>query len=115
MTNQFRLDVGQRIRKLREDAGYSNQRDFAKLVGVGASDLSRIERGLRKLDTVLLRRIATQLNVSMDAFFPESRAAVALTRRGDADAASMERMVNWAENLRADLDRVSGYVAGSRD
>lgn len=40
---------GQRIRSAREDAGYANQGDFAKLVGIAQATLSEIETGESKL------------------------------------------------------------------
>jgi transcriptional regulator with XRE-family HTH domain len=113
MTNQFRLSAGQRIREMREAAGYRNQREFARELGISASELSRIERGLRRLDTVLLRRIAEKLNTTMDAFFAEETQMLALARAGDADSESMQRMVAWAEELRADINRVAEYVGPS--
>jgi transcriptional regulator with XRE-family HTH domain len=113
MTNQFRLSVGQRIREMREVAGYRIQREFARELGISASELSRIERGLRRLDTVLLRRIAEKLNTTMDAFFTDGTQMLALARAGDADSDSMQRMVAWAEELRADINRVAEYVEPS--
>ena len=38
------LDLGDRIRELREQAGY-NARDFGRAVGISASKVSRIENG----------------------------------------------------------------------
>lgn len=112
MTNDFRLAVGQRIRSLREAAGYRNQGEFAKLLGKSPSELSRLERGLRKLDTLLLREIALKLDVPMEAFFPEERHAMALARQGDADESGVQDMVSWALDLRKDLDQVADYAAG---
>lgn len=113
MTNNFRVSAGQRIRQMREAAGYRNQREFAKELGISASELSRVERGLRRLDTVLLRQIAEKLDVAMDDFFVEGTQTLALARAGDADRESMRRMVSWAESLRADLDQVADYVEPS--
>lgn len=112
MTNDFRVAVGQRIRELREAAGYRNQREFAQLLGMSPSELSRVERGLRKLDTMVLRQIAECLKTPIDAFFPDERAGLALARKGDADDATIDEMVTWALDLRADLDQVSNYAAG---
>jgi transcriptional regulator with XRE-family HTH domain len=113
VTNSFRVSVGQRIRELRDAAGYRNHREFATLLDISPSELSRIERGLRNLDTVLLRRIAEKLDVSMDAFFPDDRRAMALKRQGDANDAAMADVVAWAVDLGADVDRVSHYIVGS--
>lgn len=112
MSKQFRTQVGQCIRAQREAAGYRNQAEFARRVGISASELSRIERGLRRLDTVLLRRIADVLEVSMDAFFPDESRSLAFARRGDAEDEAMREMISWAVDLRADIDRVDDYLAG---
>lgn len=103
---------------MREAAGYRNQGEFARALKISPSDLSRIERGLRRLDTVLLRRIATKLDVSMDDFFPDEHRAgdgetMALARKGDADDAAMATMIDWALNMQSDLERVAAYTGGS--
>lgn len=120
MTDSYRLQIGRRIRARREAAGYRNQAEFARQLEISPSDLSRIERGLRRLDTVLLRRIATTLEVSMDSFFPDEyradeRETMALARQGDANDSSMARMVSWALDLQADLDRVATYTGASAE
>jgi transcriptional regulator with XRE-family HTH domain len=110
----FRFTLGRRIKAQREAAGYRQQRDFARALGISPSDLSRIERGLRGVDTVLLRRIADTVGGTMDSLLPSvQNEATAFARRGDADGDAMKEMVDWASRLRADIDRVSEYLAGS--
>ena len=56
---------GQRIRGAREDAGYDNQGEFAKMVGLSQSSLSEIENGDSKLpSSPVLIRMCELLNKS---------------------------------------------------
>ena len=56
-TVQTMQTTGQRIRSARVDAGYENQGDFAKLLGISQASLSEIETGESKLPSspVLVR------------------------------------------------------------
>ncbi|MGH3091884.1 MAG: helix-turn-helix domain-containing protein [Gaiellaceae bacterium] len=112
MPSPFRELVGRRIREERESAGYMNQRRFAELVGLDPSQLCRIELGQRNVDSVLLRRIADALEVSMDDFFEERRQELALARQGDADDESTQEMIAWTLGLRRDIDLLFDYVGG---
>lgn len=101
--------VGQRIREERQAAGYTRLEDFAAVLEIDHTYLSRIERGERGLDSLLLARIATQLDVPMDSFFdPERGAVLALARgrTGERDA-----MVEWGLELLADIDYAEQIVA----
>lgn len=73
--------IGTRIRRIRIRQGKS-QREVAQLAGIGAPHLSRIENGLRPLDSrSLAHQIATALQVPISTLFEEpavdSDAAVA--------------------------------------
>lgn len=112
MTDNYRIQLGARIREVRRAAGYNQGGDFARALGLDPSQLSRIERGLRRIDSMLLRRIATVLDVPLDSLFPDSRTGVALARQGDGADAKLKRMIDWALELRTDLDIVEDHVAG---
>jgi transcriptional regulator with XRE-family HTH domain len=112
MTDNYRVLLGRRIRETREAAGYRNQADFARLLNMDASQLSRIERGLRRIDSLLLRRIAEILEVPLEALFPDDQRGAALARRGDGEDEGMRKMIDWAFALRTDIDTVSDYVGG---
>ena len=90
--------IGRRIREEREDRQLTLQ-ELAHDVGIDGPRLSRIERGLRGIDTLVLRRIAVRLGLSMDAFFEVSPAGMTHSRRGTADDDAMEEMVAWAAAL----------------
>ena len=65
MTQQADGAVGERIRRLRIDAGYS-QRQLAQAVGVGFPHISKIESGKEPASEGLLRRIAAELGADED-------------------------------------------------
>lgn len=54
-----------RIRKMREDAGYSREK-FAEMIGVSAAYLSAFERGKVGCSVITLKKICTVLGVSAD-------------------------------------------------
>lgn len=100
--------VGQRVREERIAAGYSRLDDFATAIGVDPTNLSRIERGERGLDSLVLARIAGVLNVPMDAFFDAERGQVlAMARGGDGQ---QDPMVMWGVELLEDMSYVERVV-----
>ena len=99
------------MRQLREEAGYTNQGEFAERLGVSGSQLSRMESGQRAISTLDLRRAAEIVGVSMDAFFAPAVDTVVLARPGEAEDPAMDEMVSFARELRTDLDAVAAYGA----
>jgi transcriptional regulator with XRE-family HTH domain len=61
--------VGQRIRQLRQEQGFS-QEDFAAEVGLDRSYMGGIERGERNIAILNLIRIAKTLGVEVGDLFP---------------------------------------------
>lgn len=61
--------LGQQIRKLREERGYS-QEDFAIEAGLDRSYMGGIERGERNIATLNLIKIAKALKVEVGELFP---------------------------------------------
>jgi len=105
---QFRAELGQRIRELRREHGYDNQGEFAAKIGLDGPALSRIERGQRGVDTLVLQRIAAVLDVSMDEFFAPRR-ELALARSGDTEDPAMAEMLDWARTIQRNFDVVEAY------
>jgi transcriptional regulator with XRE-family HTH domain len=62
------LDIGLEIRILRERLKVS-AKELAGRVGLSQSQMSRLEKGQRRIDTQVLRRIATALDVDPSYFF----------------------------------------------
>jgi len=94
--------IGQRIKEEREKAGYT-QAQLAERVAIDDSVLSRIENGQRGIDSLILRRVATTLDVPMDRLFaaPET---LALARSNDSE--QVRGMIEWARRMKADLSFV---------
>ena len=63
------VKLGQKIRNLRKDEGFS-QEDFAAEVGLDRSYMGGIERGERNISSLNLIRIAKALKVEVGELFP---------------------------------------------
>ncbi len=63
-----REQIARRCRELRDEAGLT-QAEVAAKVGVDQSVISRIEAGERRVDSVMLQRLADVFGVSPAAFF----------------------------------------------
>lgn len=61
-------DIGLEIRILRERLKIS-AKDLAERVGLSQSQISRLEKGQRRIDTGILQRIAQELDVEVSHFF----------------------------------------------
>jgi len=59
---------GRAVRKLREDAGVSQER-FAYKAGIDRAFMSRIERGKTNASLTTIDRVAKALNVSLETLF----------------------------------------------
>lgn len=62
--------MGTEIRLLREQRGMSGK-DLAAAIELSQSQISRLEAGLRRVDTTLLPKLAEALSVSITHFFPK--------------------------------------------
>jgi transcriptional regulator with XRE-family HTH domain len=105
---QFRIALGQRLRELRKEHGYT-QGEFAERIGLDGPALSRIENGQRGIDTLVLQRASAVLDVSMDAFFAQEQ-ELALARSGDVDDPAMVEMLDWARTMQRNFDVVAAYA-----
>ena len=63
------LKIGKRIRKLREEAGYS-QEAFASEAGLDRAYYGGVERGERNISSLNLILIAATLKVEVGELFP---------------------------------------------
>lgn len=109
MDNELYSLIGRRLRAIRIEHGYDNQREFAELIDIDAPRLSRIEQGKRGIDTLVLRRAAQKLEVPMEAFFEEPQPELALAR-GDAEDPAQTAMLDWARTLQDNIATVERYV-----
>ena len=59
------VEVGENIKRAREQAGFTQER-FSEMVGLGPKSLSAIERGASGISLSALRRICQVLAISSD-------------------------------------------------
>lgn len=96
--SQLKQTIGHRIREEREQRGLK-QHDLAEAIGIDPPSLSRIEKGSRGIDSLILRRVARLFELPMDAFFESKSDEMAMARRGDAADGSMQEMLDWGLRL----------------
>lgn len=102
--------IGRRIREERIRAGFDNQAEFARVLDMDNTKLSRIESGQRRADSVLLQQIADRLDLPMETLLRDPTPELALARQGAAGEQAMQAMIDWATALRADMRTVAAYV-----
>lgn len=90
-----------RIRKAREDMGYTRER-FAEVLDVSVSYLAELERGRTGISVKLLIKVCKALGLSADyVLFGEERADN--KRRGEAIARIDERYLPLLDKMIAEL------------
>lgn len=73
--------VGMRVRQARADAGMT-VRELARRIGVSASHVSQVERGIGAFSVPALYAVARELDVSMHALLDPPDEALALSANG---------------------------------
>ena len=79
--------LGKVIARLREDRGIS-QADLAARVGISQPTLSRFERGAGKPDALTMKKLATELGISVDAVHGRIDEVLVRAKRLSANATS---------------------------
>ena len=99
----MKYEIGARIRKYREDRGYS-QKELAELIGVSNSRISNWEQGVNRPDADILVDLCKTLNVS-----PSELLDVHLK---DDELNDMERKVINAYRAKKDLQSAVNILLG---
>ena len=99
----MKYEIGARIRKFREDRGYS-QKELAELIGVSNSRISNWEQGINRPDADILVDLCKTLNVS-----PSELLDVHLK---DDELNDMERKVIKAYRAKKDLQSAVNILLG---
>ena len=63
----YNKNFGKELAKLRREAGFESQRQFALAVGLSAPSVSRIESGLQQVEPETLQKMAPYLKVTYEA------------------------------------------------
>ena len=102
LMQDFKGIIGARIREERTKRDLK-QDMLATAVGIDGPRLSRIERGERGIDTLVLRRVARYFGLPMESFFePEGAGNLVLARQGDAEDEAMQTMLAYGRRLQRD-------------
>lgn len=102
-----RQEIGTNIRAARERAGLTLQA-LAERVGGDASRLSRVEKGERGIDSVLLFDIADALEVSVDSLLVSGRLAV--FARGERQPDADDPHVRWGMKMIEEIQAAERLV-----
>ena len=100
------IEIGERIKRLREENGYS-QTQVADYLGIDQSNLSKIERGERKFKLGLLKKLCLLYNCSQDYILCRSdeydKNSISFRSDGKVDlevVAKLNETVNYLKLLR---------------
>lgn len=87
------INIGKRIRQLREEAGLS-LRGLADLCGLSFNAISRIEHGENSPTVATLHRLASALNVPITDFFTQAPAQMTIfTKAGNGFRTTSEGLI----------------------
>ena len=99
------MDIGSQIKLLREERRITGK-DLALKIGLSQSQMSRLEKGQRRIDTEVLGRIATALDVSHAMFFDEEQSPTSddpLTLKRERELGIAQDVVGLGRLLEARL------------
>lgn len=68
----FLLKVGERLKGLRKEKGYTNHEVFANDIDMTRSQYWEYEKGLKNITVLSLKKILDELGISLEEFFSES-------------------------------------------
>lgn len=105
------VDVGQRLRMLREERGIS-MRALARRSGLSANALSMIERGLTSPSVSTLNKLATALEVPITAFFRQEPAREQIVFRKASERSRVPFLRGLIEGLGGEsfMGRVEAFL-----
>ncbi len=101
--------IGQRIKKLREERGIT-QEAMAHQLDVTQSNYGRLEKDDRRLNVVKLLKIVTILNVNIAYIFNEVMSEVSEDENGLFNNANKEVYDILVESLRAEIQHLKDEI-----
>ncbi len=102
----MKYEIGNRIRKYRDDRGLS-QKELADMIGVSNSRVSNWEQGINRPDADILANICRALNVSPSELLD--------VRLAPGDLNDQERKVIIAYRTKTELQQAVNILLGVED
>ncbi len=96
---EIRIEIGKKIREMRDKLGHSASR-IAEELGISREAITHIETGRNNISAVSLWKLAVLFKCDVEDFFPTVPDGYALTKVDlHKIAQEDERAAIWAENL----------------
>ena len=102
-------ELGQNIAEARKRAGMK-QEDFARLIGLDRSAVSRIESGERKVDSIELATIAGVLGVTERSLLLVEEPATLYLRAPEAEDEEIKQQVEWINEFFVNYEFLKGLA-----
>lgn len=93
-------DIGGRLRKAREESGFT-QTDVEEMTGINRVTVSNIERGHKKIDSLLLKKFANLYGYSLMYFLeePSDHQELSISFRRESLNKEETESVTWAKKI----------------
>jgi len=93
-------EIGKRLKKARESSGFT-QSDVEELTGINRVTISNIERGQKKIDSLLLKKFARLYGYSLMYFLeePEEFEEVSIAFRAEELNDEEKENINWTKKI----------------
>lgn len=93
-------EIGRRLKQAREESGFT-QTDVEDMTGINRVSVSNIERGKKKIDSLLLKKLANLYGYSLMYFLdvPTEHQELSISFRTDGLDDNEIECVNWAKKV----------------
>ena len=94
------VEIGKRLKEARESSGLT-QSDVEEMTGINRVTISNIERGQKKIDSLLLKKLADIYGYSLMYFLeePEEFEELSIAFRTDGLDEKEKENINWTKKL----------------
>ena len=107
------MTIGERIKKIRNECGLSTY-DLSKMTGISQSSISKMENGKRKIDNLVLEKIAGALNISVDRLTGESVSCIIEQRLEDLNI-TLEQVAKKSSVPLKWLQNIDSFIPGEME
>ncbi|PUU87789.1 MAG: XRE family transcriptional regulator [Halanaerobium sp.] len=93
-------EIGKRLKEARESSAFT-QSEVEELTGINRVTISNIERGQKKIDSLLLKKLADLYGYSLMYFLeePEEFEEISIAFRTDGLNDKEKENINWTKKL----------------